>query len=153
MQGKYLSILIVYILLSISVVIYFSISLPEYVNVMEIPFRTPLIILMILTLFFVINIENDKHFVKKFWRVLIPSSLFTFGLLLTFALFKPHYTFYEAQEIILQNEGGTKVENVSGQQVVPSISEGNFYLITIHKDNKKLFYTFNPNSGEYMEFN
>lgn len=149
-MNRRLVFLILLIILSILTMFYLYFALADYVYVRDIyPYFAILFTGVVVSLTILSKI-NDIKYAKRFRLTLTSCYILLIILLMVFNLAKPKYTFEEAQEIIRNKEQVTIIENNIGQKTIPDINNKNLYLITALKEQKEIYYSFDPYNGKFF---
>jgi hypothetical protein len=150
-MNRRLVFLILFIILSILTMFYLYFALADYVYVRDIyPYFAILFTGVVVSLTILSKMINDIKYAKRFRLTLTSCYILLIILLMIFNLAKPKYTFEKAQEIIRNKEQVTIIDNNIGQKTIPDINNKNLYLITALKEQKEIYYSFDPYNGKFF---
>lgn len=151
-------------LLAISEGIYYTFKARDYVYMEDYMIHIALLITVIFqTLFlYIFPIESHKQRRKNVVLIILYTTLI--GLPIYYLVIQPQYTFQEAELLIEQKE---KVELPNKDNAekfnavdfgwkhtkrVPNLQNQEDYFISAIKDEKILYYIFDPRTGDYLLF-
>jgi energy-coupling factor transporter transmembrane protein EcfT len=149
-MNKRIGFLILFIILSVLTMSYLYFALTDYVFVRDINPYFTILFTVVITSLIIFRKINDIKYAKRFKLTLTSFYFLLVILLIVFNWTKPKYTFEKAQDIIKNKEQVTIIDNNIGQKTIPDINNNNLYLITALKEQKEIYYTFDPYNGEFF---
>ncbi|WP_342542796.1 hypothetical protein MHH33_02030 [Paenisporosarcina sp. FSL H8-0542] len=151
-------------LLAISEGIYYTFEARDYVYMEDYMIHISLLTMVIFQTFFlhVFLVESTQQ--KRKNRVLLFLYGILIGLPIYYFIIHPQYSFHDAQLLIEQKEKVELPNKDNDEEFnaddfgwkhtkkVPTHGNNELYFIAAIKDEKILYYTFNPRTGEYFLF-